>query len=125
MCARRKTWFGVCSSRSGKSVTGARIRATVVKNKVAPPFRKAEFDIMFGEGISRAGDVLDLAVDRGIVEKSGAWYSHGENRLGQGRERVRNFLKENPDILEEIATGVLRASGLLESGEDAISASDE
>ena len=69
--------------------------STVVKNKVAPPFRKAEFDIMFGEGISRTGDVLDLAVDRNIVDKAGSWYSFHDTRLGQGRERAREFLKEN------------------------------
>jgi recombination protein RecA len=88
-------------------MTGARIRATVVKNKVAPPFRKAEFDIMFNEGISRSGDVLDLGVDRGVVEKAGSWYSYKDGRLGQGRERARDFLRENPDLLDEIAATLL------------------
>ncbi len=100
------------SIKEGEEVVGARIRATVVKNKVASPFRKAEFDVVFGEGISRSGDVLDLAAERGIVEKSGAWYSFRGNRLGQGREKVRDFLKENRDLLEEIAAAVKAASGL-------------
>jgi recombination protein RecA len=98
--------------KDGDVVSGARIRATVVKNKVAPPFRKAEFDIMFGEGISRSGDVLDLAVDRDIVDKAGSWYSFHETRLGQGRERAREFLKENDDIMNEIVAAVRTASGL-------------
>jgi recombination protein RecA len=94
------------SIKEGDKVTGARIRATVVKNKVAPPFKKAEFDIMFGEGISRSGDVLDLAVANGVVDKTGSWYSYGDTRLGQGRERTRTFLKENDDVLREIAEAV-------------------
>ena len=98
------------SLKEGDRVVGARIRATVVKNKVAPPFRKAEFDLMFGEGISLAGDAIDLGVDRGIVEKSGSWYSYGETRLGQGREKSREFLKSNPDILQAIVDGILEAS---------------
>ena len=100
------------SIKDGDRVTGARIRATVVKNKVAPPFRKAEFDIMFGEGISRSGDVLDLGVEAGVVDKSGSWYSFGDTRLGQGREKARDFLKENADLLGQIRLGVLRANGI-------------
>jgi recombination protein RecA len=100
------------SIKDGEAVSGARIRATVVKNKVAPPFRKAEFDIMFGEGISRSGDVLDLAVGRNIVEKAGSWYSFHDTRLGQGRERARDFMKENADIMNEIVAAVRTASGL-------------
>jgi recombination protein RecA len=101
------------SIKDGEEVVGARIRATIVKNKVAPPFRKAEFDILFGEGISRSGDVLDLAADRGIVEKSGAWYSYKETRLGQGREKARDFLKQNRGMLDEIAVAVRTQSGLV------------
>jgi recombination protein RecA len=101
------------SIKEADQVTGARIRATVVKNKVAPPFRKAEFDIMFGEGISRTGDVLDLGVEHGIVQKSGSWYSFGETRLGQGRERTREFLKQNDDVFAEIVYGVRAANGML------------
>ena len=111
-CSVRVDLRRIGSIKDGDAVTGARIRATVVKNKVAPPFRKAEFDIMFGEGISRTGDVLDLAVDRSIVDKAGSWYSFHDTRLGQGRERAREFLKENDDIMKEIVAAVRTASGL-------------
>jgi len=98
--------------KDGENVVGSRTRVTVVKNKVAPPFRKVEFDILYGEGISRVGDVLDLAVNNGIVEKRGAWYLFGETRIGQGRENVRGFLKENPDMLREIERRVLEGGGV-------------
>lgn len=88
--------------KEGEVVTGSRTKAKVVKNKVAAPFREAEFDILYGEGISREGDVLDLAVVNNIVEKSGAWYSYSGERIGQGRENVRGFLKENKDTFERI-----------------------
>jgi recombination protein RecA len=97
--------------KEGEESVGNRTRVTVVKNKVAPPFRKAEFDILYGEGISRVGDVLDLAVEKNVVDKRGAWYLYGDTRLGQGRENVRNFLKENHDLLGEIETKVLQACG--------------
>jgi recombination protein RecA len=83
-------------------VIGNRTRVKVVKNKVAPPFRGAEFDIIFGEGISKEGDVLDLAADHEIIEKSGAWYSYKGERIGQGRENTKKFLVENPDILKQV-----------------------
>ena len=83
------------------------MRARVVKNKVAPPFRDAEFDIMFDEGISISGDLLDLAVESSVVDKSGAWYSYGELRIGQGREKAKEFLRENPDLFAEIRAKVL------------------
>ena len=86
--------------KKGEDILGNATRVKVVKNKVAPPFKEARFDILFGEGISKAGDVLDLAVDCGVAEKSGSWYSYEGERLGQGRDFVRNHLKENPDILD-------------------------
>ena len=91
----------------GESVTGSRVRVKVVKNKTAPPFKKTEFDILYGEGISREGDLIDLAVEAEIVRKSGAWFSYGEDRLGQGRENVRIFLKENDDLRQKIEDQVL------------------
>ncbi|MCL5967059.1 MAG: recombinase RecA, partial [Firmicutes bacterium] len=97
--------------KSGNDVIGNRTRVKVVKNKVAPPFRQAEFDILYGEGISREGSLLDMATDGGLVQKSGAWYSYGDLRLGQGRESARDYLKENPDLAREIETKI-RASML-------------
>ncbi|RTZ91453.1 MAG: recombinase RecA [Deltaproteobacteria bacterium] len=98
---------------------GNRVRVRVVKNKLAPPFRDAEFDILYGRGISKEGEILDLAVDRDIVEKSGTWFSYGDIRLGQGRDNVRAFLEENREILEEIKKKVLEAEGFLpQGGED-------
>jgi recombination protein RecA len=94
-------------------VLGLRSRVKVVKNKVAPPFRDAEFDIMFDKGISYAGTLLDLAVNTGIVEKSGAWFSFGAERLGQGRENVKNFIEENEDVFRAIDTEVKEKVGLL------------
>jgi recombination protein RecA len=81
---------------------GSRVKVKVVKNKVAPPFRQAEFDILFGGGISREGDVLDLAVELGVVKKSGSFYSYGEQRLGQGREATREYLKAHPELLDQL-----------------------
>lgn len=91
---------------------GNRTRAKIVKNKVAPPFKTAEFDIMYGKGISHSGDVLDLAVDLDIVQKGGAWYSYDGNRIGQGRENVKNFLEENPSLMTEIENKVREHYGL-------------
>lgn len=88
--------------KDGQDLIGNRTRVKVVKNKVAPPFKEAEFDIIYGEGISRTGDLLDLAVDRKIVDKSGAWYSYNDERIGQGRENSKTFLKEHPEMLLEI-----------------------
>ncbi len=90
------------SIKVGDQVLGNRTRAKIVKNKVAPPFKQAEFDIMYGEGISKAGDVLDCAVDAKILEKAGSWYSFEGNRIGQGRENVKNYLIENPEVLDKI-----------------------
>ena len=98
----------------GDSAVGNRCRVKVVKNKLAPPFRLCEFDILFGKGISRTGDVLDLGVEAGIIQKSGAWYSYGEERVGQGRDNARNFLEEHRDILAEIERKLLQKHGLVE-----------
>ncbi len=97
--------------KDGDEVIGNRTRVKVVKNKVAPPFRQAEFDIIYNEGISKEGDLLDLAAEEGIVEKSGAWYSYEGERVGQGKENARRFLKENPEICERIADAVYAAKG--------------
>ena len=90
------------SIKSGDSVLGNRTRVKIVKNKVAPPFKQAEFDIMYGEGISKAGDILDCAVENGVVEKAGSWYSFDGDRIGQGRENVKTYLQSNPDIMDRI-----------------------
>jgi recombination protein RecA len=96
-----------------EEVVGNQTRVKVVKNKLAPPFRQVEFDIMYGEGISKTGELLDLGVKSGIVEKSGAWFSYDSQRLGQGRENARQFLKDNPEIAKAIEQGVRESSGLL------------
>ena len=103
----------IASIKDGDQVTGGRTRVKVVKNKVAPPFREAEFDIMYGEGISREGDLLDLAVEKRIVEKSGAWFAYSGERLGQGRENAKQFLKENVDIRQAIESRVRKELGLV------------
>lgn len=100
------------SLKTGQDVTGFRTKVKVVKNKLAPPFREAEFDIIFGEGISREGDLLDLAVEHGIIEKSGAWYSYKSDRMGQGRDNSRTFLKENPDIMAQVENELKEKLGL-------------
>ncbi len=97
------------SIKVGDEAVGNHVRVRVVKNKVAPPFRQAEFDIMFNEGISITGDLLDMAVEDKVVDKSGAWYSYGEVRLGQGRENSKDYLRDNPDLFKEIREGVLDA----------------
>jgi recombination protein RecA len=96
--------------KQGEEIIGNRTRVKVVKNKIAPPFRQAEFDIMYNEGISTAGDVLDLAAAENIVEKSGAWYAYGGEKIGQGREAAKKYLQDNPKILKEVADKVLAAA---------------
>jgi recombination protein RecA len=100
------------SLKEGDVAVGNRVRAKVVKNKIAPPFRQAEFDIMFNEGISASGDLIDLAVETDVVQKSGAWFSFGDVRLGQGRENAKTFIKENQDLFDEIMRLVLEAKGV-------------
>ncbi len=102
----------IAAIKEGENNVGNRTRVRVVKNKLAPPFRTAEFDIMFGLGVSKEGDVLDLGVEKDIVTKTGAWYSFGEERIGQGRENVKRFLKENTDIFSEIERQVRAAVGI-------------
>jgi recombination protein RecA len=99
--------------KEGEEVTGSHVRTKVVKNKVASPFRQAEFDIMYGEGISREGDFLDLAAERGIITKSGAWYSYNDERIGQGRENAKKYLKDNPALAAELDARLRRELGLI------------
>ncbi len=99
--------------KDGQEIIGTRTKVKVVKNKIAPPFKEAEFDILYGEGISKEGDILDLGVAHDIVEKSGTWYSFGGNRIGQGRDNARTYLKEHPEALNEIETRVKQTYGLI------------
>ncbi|MFM7490697.1 MAG: recombinase RecA [Actinomycetota bacterium] len=113
------------SIKDGAEVVGNRTRVKVVKNKVAPPFRQAEFDIMYGKGISREGTLLDMAVDLGIVKKSGAWFTYDGEQMGQGRENAKSFLTENPELMVDITEKVRTASGLTGSGEGFEAADEE
>jgi recombination protein RecA len=110
----------IASIKDGDQVIGGRTRVKVVKNKVAPPFREAEFDVMYGEGISREGDLLDLAVEKRIVEKSGAWFAYAGERLGQGRENAKQFLKENTDVRRAIDERVRKELGLTREAADVV-----
>jgi len=102
----------IAAIKEGEVVTGNRTKVKIVKNKVAAPFREAEFDIIYGEGISREGDLIDLGVAQNIVEKSGSWYSYKGDRIGQGRENARQFLKDNPDIRQQVDTELRKALGM-------------
>jgi recombination protein RecA len=97
----------IATIKDGEEATGSRVKVKVVKNKVAPPFRVSEFDLMYDTGISREGDLLDLAIEDKIIEKSGAWVNYGDMRLGQGRENAKQFLRDNPHLLEEISHKVM------------------
>ncbi len=105
--------------KDGQDVNGNRTRVKVVKNKMAPPFKEAEFDIMYGEGISRSGDLLDVGVSAGIIDKSGSWYSYNGERIGQGRENVKRFFKDNSDLFETVDVKVREAVGLVKPQSDA------
>jgi recombination protein RecA len=107
----------IASLKDGDQVIGGRTRVKVVKNKVAPPFREAEFDILFGEGISREGDLLDLAVERKIIDKSGTWFAYAGDRLGQGRENAKQYLRDNPEIARTIEERLRKELGLLRDTE--------
>jgi recombination protein RecA len=98
--------------KDGETMVGGRTRVKVVKNKVAPPFREAEFDVMYGEGISREGDLIDQGVERRIIDKSGTWFSYGGERLGQGRENAKAFLKQNPEMASAIEQKLRKEMGL-------------
>jgi recombination protein RecA len=94
-------------------VVGNQTRVKVVKNKVAPPFKQVEFDIMYGEGISKVGELIDLGVKAGVVEKSGSWYSHDSQRIGQGRENAKQFMRDNPEVAQEIERAIRKNAGLI------------
>jgi recombination protein RecA len=102
----------ISAVKEGEDVTGGRVKVKVVKNKIAPPFRAAEFDVMFNEGISKLGEIIDIGVEKNIVDKSGAWFSYSGTRIGQGRENVKQFLHDHPDMASEIEQKVRQASGL-------------
>lgn len=104
--------------KQGDEMIGNRTRVKVVKNKVAPPFKQAEFDIMYGLGISKEGNILDVGVASDIIKKSGSWYSYGEERLGQGRENSKDFLKDNPEISNEIELKIRKSNGLIKDEDD-------
>jgi len=110
--------------KDGEDTTGSRVRVKVVKNKVAPPFRQAEFDMMYGAGISREGDLLDLASERGLVHKSGAWYAYQEERIGQGRENAKKFLKEHPELSTAIEQQLRQSLGLTRAAAEPLVGAD-
>jgi recombination protein RecA len=95
--------------KEGEDIIGNRVKVKVVKNKVAPPFRKAEFDIMYGEGISKVGEIIDLGVDLNILKKSGSWFSYGETKLGQGRDAIKSLILDNPELMEELEEKIKNA----------------
>jgi recombination protein RecA len=109
----------IAALKEGQDIIGNRTRVKVVKNKIAPPFKEVEFDIVYGLGISREGELVDMAVDDGIIEKSGTWYSYGEERIGQGRENAKRFLLENPDACAQIRSRVMEKHGFIKNQEKA------
>lgn len=115
----------VSQIKDGDSVIGSRTRVKVVKNKLAPPFRQVEFDIMYNEGISAAGEILDMGVEHGLIDKSGAWYSYGDERIGQGRENAKKFFADNPEIMAELRNKILYKTGILTEPEEATTQKEE
>jgi recombination protein RecA len=109
----------ISTIKDGEEVVGSRVKVKVVKNKVAPPFREAEFDIIYGEGISRLGSLVDLGVNHKVVEKSGSWYAYGSERIGQGRENAKRFLQENPSMADEIEVKLRAALGMASAPQEA------
>jgi recombination protein RecA len=112
----------IAAIKEGENVIGNRTRVKVVKNKMAPPFKEVEFDILYGEGISKEGDLLDLAANMNIIEKSGTWYTYKDERLGQGRENAKGYLKAHPEHLKTIRDEVLKKAGIEPKGKDAVAA---
>jgi recombination protein RecA len=106
--------------KEGEEIIGNRVKVKVVKNKVAPPFRKAEFDILYGEGISKIGEIIDLGVDLNILKKSGSWFSYGETKLGQGRDSIKSILMDNPALAEELEEKIKKALGSPASTEEVL-----
>ena len=102
----------ISAIKDGQDMVGSRTRVKVVKNKLAPPFKEAEFDIVFGEGISREGDIVDLGVEANLIEKSGAWFSYGEARIGQGRENAKEFFKTHPEVAADLEARIMVHYGL-------------
>ena len=105
----------VSQIKDGENVIGSRVKVKVVKNKVAPPFRKAEFDILYGEGISRSGEIVDLGVETNVIKKSGSWFSYGESKLAQGRDAVKRLIDDNPELAEELSAKIFEALDKTES----------
>jgi recombination protein RecA len=105
--------------KDGDSTIGNRAKVKIVKNKMAPPFRECQFDIIFGEGISREGDLVDCGLDHGILERTGTWYSYGGERLGQGRDNVKRLLKENKDLADKLDTEIRKKVGLIKDKDEA------
>ena len=110
----------IAAIKDGETVTGNRTKIKIVKNKMAPPFREAEFDIIYGEGISKEGDLVDLGVQQNLIEKSGAWYSYKGERIGQGRENAKQFVRENSDVYKKIDTELRKQLGLVRHEQPAV-----
>ena len=115
-CSVRLEVRKVTGVKEGEETIGSRVRVRVVKNKIAPPFQQAEFDLMHDRGISREGDLLDLAIEDKIIDKSGSWFNYGDMRLGQGRENAKQYLRDNPALIEELTRKVLEKRGLVPEG---------